>query len=103
MSLTFILFTVTSILSILNFRSVKGKSPTGLRLLICILILLFSNTSESFPDVLSHVQLFMIPCTIDNQAPLSMKFLRQEYWSESLFPSSGNLPDPGIELAYPAW
>ena len=31
------------------------------------------------------------------QAPLSMEFPRQEYWSELPFPSPGNLPDPGIE------
>ena len=32
-----------------------------------------------------------------HQAPLSMGFSRQEYWSGLLFPSPGNLPDPGIE------
>ena len=31
------------------------------------------------------------------QAPLSMGFLRQEYWSGLPFPSPGNRPDPGIE------
>ena len=31
------------------------------------------------------------------QAPLSMEFFRQEYWSGLLFPSPGDLPDPGIE------
>ena len=31
------------------------------------------------------------------QAPLSMGFSRQEYWSGLPFPSPGNLPDPGIE------
>ena len=30
------------------------------------------------------------------QAPLSMELSRQEYWSELPFPSSGDLPDPGI-------
>ena len=35
--------------------------------------------------------------TIAHQAPLSMEFSRQEYWSGFPFPSSGNLPDPGIE------
>ena len=34
-------------------------------------------------------------CTF--QAPLSMGFLKQEYWSESPLPSPGDLPDPGIE------
>ena len=36
------------------------------------------------------------------QAPLPMGFLRQEYWSELPFPSSGGLPDPGIKPASPA-
>ena len=31
------------------------------------------------------------------QAPLSMGFFRQEYWSGLPFPSQGDLPDPGIE------
>ena len=30
-----------------------------------------------------------------------MEFSRQEYWSESLFPSPGDLPDPGMEIASP--
>ena len=31
-----------------------------------------------------------------------MEFFRQQYWSGLLFPSPGDLPDPGIELASPA-
>ena len=38
------------------------------------------------------------PWTVACQAPLSMGFSRQEYWSGSPFPSPGDLPDPGIEL-----
>ena len=41
---------------------------------------------------------FVTPWTIAHQAPLSMGFPRQEYWSGLLFPSSGDLPDPGIKL-----
>ena len=37
------------------------------------------------------------PWTVALQAPLSMKFPRQEYWSGLPFPSPGDLPDPGIE------
>ena len=37
------------------------------------------------------------PWTIVHQAPLSMEFSRQEYWSGLPFPSPGDLPDPGIE------
>ena len=53
--------------------------------------------SVCVPSHFSRVQLFVILWTIAHQAPLSMGFSRQEYWSE--FPCSppGNLPDPGIE------
>ena len=37
------------------------------------------------------------PWTVACQAPLSMEFSRQEYWSGLPFPSSGDLPDPGIK------
>ena len=46
---------------------------------------------------LSCVQLFPTPWTIACQSPLSMGFPMQEYWSGLLFPSPGDLPDPGIE------
>ena len=46
---------------------------------------------------LSHVQLFVTPWTVAPQAPPSMEFSRQEYWSGLPFPSPGDLPDPGTE------
>ena len=42
------------------------------------------------------------PWTIACQAPLSMGFSMQEYWSGLPFPSSGDLSDPGIEPRSPA-
>ena len=42
------------------------------------------------------------PWTIVDQAPLSMGFSRQEYWSGLPFPSPGDLLDPGIEPGSPA-
>ena len=42
------------------------------------------------------------PWTIACQAPLSMGFSRQIYWSGLPFPSPGDLPDPGIEPRSPA-
>ena len=42
------------------------------------------------------------PWTVACQAPLSMGFPRQEYWSGLPFPSPGDLPEPGIKHAYPA-
>ena len=50
----------------------------------------------------SRVQLFATPWTVAYQAPLSMGFSRQEYWSRLPFPSSEDLPDPGIEPGSPA-
>ena len=47
---------------------------------------------------LSRVWLFGTPWTVARQAPLSMEFSRQEYWSGLSFPPPGDLPDPGIEL-----
>ena len=49
----------------------------------------------------SHVQLFTTPRTVTCQAPLSMDFSRQEYWSGWLCSPSGNLPNPGIEPRSP--
>ena len=40
--------------------------------------------------------------TVPHQAPLSMGFSRQEYWSGLPFPSPGDLPDPGIEPRSPS-
>ena len=51
---------------------------------------------------LSHVRLLAVPWTVAYQAPPSMGFPRQEYWSGVPFPSPGDLPDPGIERGPPA-
>ena len=66
----------------------KGKCP-NIYMLCCVL--------------LSHVQLFVTPWTVANQAPLSMGFPRQEYWSGLPFPSPGDLPDPGTEPVSPTF
>ena len=44
----------------------------------------------------------MTPWTAAWQAPLSMELSREENWSGLPFPSQGDLPDPGIELGFPA-
>ena len=49
-----------------------------------------------------RVQLFVTLCTVCCQAPLSMGFSRQEYWSRWPVPLPGDLPDPGIEPTSPA-
>ena len=48
-------------------------------------------------SAVSHVQLFASPWTVAYQTPLPMVFSRQEYWSGVPFPTTGDLPNPGIE------
>ena len=59
---------------------------------------------SSSPKVksLSRVWLFVISWTVAYQAPWSMGFSRQEYWSGLLFPSPGDLPNPGTEPGSPS-
>ena len=52
--------------------------------------------------VTQSCRLFAILWTVACQAPLSMEFSRQVYWSRLSFPSPGDLPDPGIEPGSPA-
>ena len=61
---------------------------------ICCCFLLFCHSVVS--DSLAT------PWTVACQAPLSMEFSRQEYWSGLPFPPPGDLPDPGIEPRSPA-
>ena len=58
-----------------------------------------------YAQLYSCVQLFATPWTVAHQAPLSIGFLRQEYWSGLPFPTPEDLCIPGIEpefLASPA-
>ena len=53
-----------------------------------------------------RVQLFVTPWTVAHQAPLSMGFSRQDYWSGMPLTPPGDLPDPGIKPVSPtppAW
>ena len=51
--------------------------------------------------MLSRVQSFATLQTVVCQAPLSMGFSRQEYWSGLPFPTPGDLPNPGVKTASP--
>ena len=51
--------------------------------------------------VLSRVQFFVASWIVVRQAPLSMEFSRQECWSRLLFPTPGDLPNPGIKPMSP--
>ena len=50
--------------------------------------------------MLSHTRLFATPWTVANQAPLSMGFSRQDYWSGLQCSPRGDLPNPGIKPAF---
>ena len=50
---------------------------------------------------LSHVCLFVTLWNVAHQAPLSMEFSRQEYWSGVPCPPPGDLPDPGLKSESP--
>ena len=58
--------------------------------------------SESGVKLLSRIWLFATPWGVAPEAPLSMEFIRQEYWSELPLPSPGDLPDSGIKPGSPA-
>ena len=60
-----------------------------------------NSENQSIPVVvvlsLSRVWFFATSWTVTHQAPLSMEFSRQEYWSGLPISPSGDLPHPGIE------
>ena len=64
---------------------------------------LSQHCSSAIVKSLSCVRLFATLWTVAYQAPPSMGFSRQEYWSGLPFPSPGDLPDPGIEPGSPAF
>ena len=64
-----------------------------------VYILLLKLESES--EVAQSCPTLCDPWTVAHQAPLSMGFSRQEYWSGLPFPSPGDLPNPGIEPRSP--
>ena len=72
--------------------------------LICLrdIMPVFRLGKAMHAPLLCHVRLFATPWTVAHQAPLSVGFSRQEYWSGLPFPPPGDLSDPGIEFASPA-
>ena len=77
---------------LLNILQYKEQPPTTENVCVCA-------------HALSLVSLFPTPWTVARQAPLSMEFPMQKYWSRLPFPPPGDLPNPGIEstsLGFPA-
>ena len=62
----------------------------------------FVKISSSSSLVAKSCPTLAIPWTVACQAPLSIGFFRQEYWSGLPFPSAGDFPDPGIKPGSPA-
>ena len=56
-----------------------------------------TNLRSHLAQFLNHVHLFVAPWAVAYQAPLTIKYSRQEYWSGVTFPLPGDLPNPGIE------
>ena len=93
-------YTGVGILSLL-----QGIFPTqglNLGLLHCRWILYQLSHKWKKEKSLSWVRLFVTPWIVAHQAPPSLGFSRQEYWSGLPFPSPEDLPDPGIEPGSPA-
>ena len=63
---------------------------------------MMTKMQKQEPKLLSRVQLFATPWTVAHQAPLSIEFSRQEYWSGLPFLPPGDIPAPGIEPGSPA-
>ena len=81
----------------LEFKTLYPSSNFSFKPTVCNAVGYFIVV-ESF----SPVQLCVTPGTLARQAPLSMGFPRQEYWSGLPHSSPGDLPDPGIEPTSPA-
>ena len=62
----------------------------------------YSLLGWSEVKLLSRVRLFATPWTVAYEAPLSIEFSRQEYWSGLPYPPPRDLPDPGIKPRSPA-
>ena len=84
----------------------KSRIFSFFRALKMSVFLLFTGWKKS--DILLYCLrggkyiFFLLLISTVNQAPLSMEFSRQEYWSGLPFPSPRDLPDPGIKAKAPA-
>ena len=74
-----------------------GWGQKGLQLRHQNTVLCSVSDGKQVAQLPSCVQLFATPWILAHQAPLSMGFSRQEYWSGQPVPSPGELPDSGIE------
>ena len=80
------------------FNIIKGKWTHNLP----VKLFPYSRFLMVYAQSLRRIQLFVTPWTVARQAPLSMQFSQQEYWSGWPCPSAGDLPNLGIEPRSPA-
>ena len=80
-----------------DFKTLYPSSNFSLKPTVCTAVGYFIAVES-----LSCVQLCVTPWTASRQAPPSMGFSRQEYWSGLPHPSPGDLPDAGTEPTSPA-
>ena len=79
------------------------ESPVYMCVCVCVCVCNLQKYNKlCHTCMLSHVQFYAIPWTIACQAPLSMGFSRQDYWSGLPCPFPGDLPNPGVEPRSPA-
>ena len=80
-------------------RSALGRVPRVTQNVLVSYLFFCAGVLSCF----SPVSLFVTQWTVAYQAPLSVGFSRQEYWSGLPCPSPGDLPNPGIESRSPAF
>ena len=88
---------------ICNYLSLEANDVIygGMSVVLCVSVCVCLCVSVCVCS-LSGTWLFATPWTVACQAPLSLGFPRQEYWSGLPFPSPGDLPCPGIKPASPS-
>ena len=79
----------------LHADSLPSESPGKPHMSLCVCVYMCV-----YIYMLSHVQLFTIPCTIARQAPQSMGFSRHKFWSGFPFPSPGSLAPCSADRFY---
>ena len=83
-------------------KSIALTRQTFVGKVISLLFNILSRLVITFLNHFSCVLLFVTPWIVTCQAPLSMEFSRQEYWSGLPCPPPGDLPHPGIKPRSPA-
>ena len=82
---------------LLMARESRERLRKGGRVKVCVCVYACTHACAHTCSVLSNS--CATPWTVAHEAPLSMEFSRQEYWSGLQFPPSGGLPNPRIEPA----